>query len=503
MKIEMQNINKKFGPVQVLFDVDFTLEKNAFHALVGENGAGKSTLMKILMGIEDYESGSITIDGNPVSFKSVLDAERNGIAIVNQELNIFPEMTVLDNLFISKEHKKGLIINEKSQRKTAQALFERLNISIDLDKRAKELSVGLQQMLEIGKALLVDSKVLVLDEPTSALTDKEIDNLFNVLNTLKKEGIAIIYISHRLSEIFMLCDTITVLRDGKKIITEATKKMTFDDVVNNMVGYELGGLIPPKPKVTLGNTLLEVKNLSKTGQFEPLDFSVREGEIIGFAGLMGSGRTEIMNALFGVTRKTTGNIMMHGNPVTIKNPVQAKALGFGYITENRKDEGLFLDFNIRDNILFNNFERVSRRTFIKEDKLEALTKTMTKTVNLRYRDFEQYIFELSGGNQQKVVLAKWLANNPKILIMDEPTRGIDVNSKKQIYDLIFKLKEQKLGVIVVSSELVELLGIADTIYVMHEGALKATLKNDNLTDKAIMQHMMGGTGYAERDEESK
>lgn len=494
----MKGINKCFGPVQVLYDVDFHVEENEMHALIGENGAGKSTLMKILTGIESYDSGEVYIDGELTHFKSVKDGEASGIAIVNQELNLFPDMTVLENLFINKEPIKFGFIDVKKQKAIAKSIFKKLDITVDYDILVGELSVGIQQMLEIAKALIMDAELIILDEPTSALTQSEIETLFRVLRVLKKEGKSMVYISHRMQEIFDLCDSVTILRDGKFIKRANVNDISFDDVVSNMVGYELGNLFPDKPKVTFGKTIFEAKNLTAKPKFQDISFHVRQGEIIGFAGLMGSGRSEIMNAIFGVEKFQSGELYFEGEQVKINSVEKAKKLGMGYVTENRKDEGLFLDFSITDNILFNNFNKVSDYQFVINEKTQKLVKQSTETVNLKHRDFDQYIYELSGGNQQKVVLAKWLANNPKMLILDEPTRGIDVNSKKQIYELIYDLKKMNIAVILVSSELIELLGIADTIYVMREGKINARLENENITDEVVMKYMMGGAEFASK-----
>ncbi len=493
MKLDMININKSFGPVQVLTDVSLHVLPGEIHALIGENGAGKSTLMKILTGIYRKDSGNICIDDVPVDFHTIRDSEAIGIAIVNQELNVFEEMTVLENLFMTKEIVKKGVIDEKSQIIEATKVLKRLGIEIDLKQKAKELSVGMQQMIEIAKSLIIDAELIVMDEPTSALTGKEITTLFRVIKLLRSEGKSIIYISHRMKEIFELCDRMTILKDGRFIISEEVKNISFDDVVKNMVGYDLGGLFPEKPSVEIGETILEVKNLTKDKQFQNINFTVREGEIVGFAGLMGSGRTEIMNVLFGVVPKDQGDIFIRSQLANISSPRDAKAHGIGYVTENRKEEGLFLDFSIKENILYNILNRVKNKTVINERKINNIASDYLSQVNLKYRDFNQLAEELSGGNQQKVVLAKWLANHPSILILDEPTRGIDVNSKKQIYELIYKLKELKIGIIVVSSELVEILGIADKICVMREGSLMATLDNENLTDESVMKYMMGGS----------
>lgn len=496
MPIKMRKINKFFGPVQVLFDVDFTLEDNEFHALLGENGAGKSTLVKILTGIEDRTSGSIEINGEEVVFKSILDAEKRGIYIVNQELNLFPEMSVLDNLFMCKERSQKGWIQFSKQRQLAQEVFERLELNIDLDAPVRDYSVGVQQLIEIAKSLLEDAQVIILDEPTSALSSREITILFEVLKKLKKQGKSIVYISHRLPEIFELCEAITILRDGKFVLKEAIQKMNFQTVVKSMVGYEMGELIPPRPNITAGRTLLEAKNLTRQNEFEAISFHVKAGEIIGFAGLIGSGRTELMNALFGVTSLDAGTIEVEGNPVNIKSVSDAKELGMGYVTENRKEEGLFLNDSIHQNILYNVLKDVNEWGIIDDKKVQTMVSEYMHHVQVKAVSSQQLLSQLSGGNQQKVVLAKWLATHPKILILDEPTRGIDVKSKKQIYELIFELKKQNYGVIIVSSELVEILGVSDRIYILREGHLMKVLDNQSITDEDVMVHMMGGAQYA-------
>lgn len=493
MRLEMLGVNKLFGPVQVLYNVDFHVDSNEIHALVGENGAGKSTLVKILTGIYSMNSGEIKIDGEVVNIHSIIDSEKHKIAIVNQELAVFGDMTVLENLFIGKEKTKfSSLINTKEQKKIATEIFKRLGIKLDFNIKVKELSVGMQQMLEIAKSLVNDAELIIMDEPTSALTDREIDMLFTVIRKLKDDGKSVVYISHRMKEIFDLCDSISILRDGRFIRRDKIKDISFNDVIKSMVGYELGDLFPDKPNVPIGEKLLVVKNLTREGKFNDISFELSEGEVIGFAGLMGSGRTEIMNSLFGVDRYDSGQIVLYGTPSTIKRPLQAKHKKIGYVTENRAEEGLFLDFAIKDNIMLNNLEQLSKNFIISSKKTKKLTLNYAKRVNLRYQGIEQTVSELSGGNQQKVVLSKWLANNPKILILDEPTRGIDVNAKKQIYEMIYELKKMNIGVIVVSSELIELLGIVDKIYVMHEGVMTAELVNENLTDEIVMKHMMGG-----------
>lgn len=492
MNVVMQQINKSFGPVQVLHDVKLSVNTGEILAMVGENGAGKSTLMKILTGIYTKDSGEILIDDQAVEFHSIRDSEAKGIFIVNQELNVFKDMTVLENLFLNKEHGRFGLIDEESQRKQAAVVFQRLGIDLDLDTPVGRFSVGQQQLLEIAKSLLLEAKLIIMDEPTSALSGKEIDMLFEVIRRLKAAGTAIIYISHRLKEIFDLCDRIIILRDGRFILSSSIAEMNFDSVVKNMVGYDLGELFPEKPSLPPGPEILRVEGLSDGNRFRDVSFTVHQGEILGFAGLMGSGRTDVMNVLFGVEPKTTGEVFIKNKLVNITSPRKAKQVGMAYVTENRKDEGLFLDFTISNNVLMNNLRILSRRGIVNQDQTIEFTNDLMSQVNAKYQGLSQLIEELSGGNQQKVVLAKWLGTKPEVLVLDEPTRGIDVNSKKQIYELIFTLAKIGMAIVVVSSELIELLGICDHIVVMREGQVMTHLENQQLTDEEVMKHMMGG-----------
>ncbi len=491
MNVVMQQINKSFGPVQVLHDVKLSVNTGEILAMVGENGAGKSTLMKILTGIYTKDSGEILIDDQAVEFHSIRDSEAKGIFIVNQELNVFKDMTVLENLFLNKEHGRFGLIDEESQRKQAAVVFQRLGIDLDLDTPVGRFSVGQQQLLEIAKSLLLEAKLIIMDEPTSALSGKEIDMLFEVIRRLKAAGTAIIYISHRLKEIFDLCDRIIILRDGRFILSSSIAEMNFDSVVENMVGYDLGELFPKKPSLPPGPEILRVEGLSDGNRFRDVSFTVHQGEILGFAGLMGSGRTDVMNVLFGVEPKTTGEVFIKNKLVNITSPRKAKQVGLAYVTENRKDEGLFLDFTISNNVLMNNLGILSRRGIVNQDQTIEFTNDLMSQVNAKYQGLSQLIEELSGGNQQKVVLAKWLGTKPEVLVLDEPTRGIDVNSKKQIYELIFTLAKIGMAIVVVSSELIELLGICDRIVVMREGQVMTHLENQQLTDEEVMKHMMG------------
>ncbi|WP_226002871.1 sugar ABC transporter ATP-binding protein [Paenibacillus sp. BJ-4] len=492
MQIQMKGIYKAFGTNQVLSGVDFDLREGEVHALMGENGAGKSTLMNILIGLHRRDDGTIVIDGQETYFASPKEAEQKGIAFIHQELNVWPEMTVLENLFIGKEmtSKWGLLDSTK-MKALANAQFAKLAVNLPLNGEAGDCSVGQQQMIEIAKALMTDAKVIVMDEPTAALTEREIQKLFEVITSLKKEGVSIVYISHRMEEIFAICDRITVMRDGKTVDTQAIPDTNFDEVVRKMVGRELTERYPIRIPV-LGEVVLEVKNASHTGLFENVNFSVRSGEIVGFSGLMGSGRTEIMRALFGLDALDSGEIHVRGKKVSIRKPDDAVKLGIGFITEDRKDEGLVLDFSIRENMVLPNLFSFTSKGFISGKKELDFVNTLIKRLQIKTQSGETPVRSLSGGNQQKVVIAKWVGIGPNVLILDEPTRGVDVGAKREIYQLMNELTERGVAIIMVSSELPEVLGMSDRIVVVHEGKISGELSREEATQENIMTLATGG-----------
>ncbi|WP_054957654.1 sugar ABC transporter ATP-binding protein [Paenibacillus dakarensis] len=492
MNIEMKNIHKAFGTNRVLTGVDFDLREGEVHALMGENGAGKSTLMNILTGLHSRDEGTILIDGQETYFDNPKEAEEKGIAFIHQELNIWPEMTVLDNLFIGKEmtSKFGLL-NMKQMKELAKEQFRRLSVTIPLMQEAGECSVGQQQMIEIAKALMTHAKVIIMDEPTSALTEREIEKLFEVIQALRKEGVSIVYISHRMEEIFAICDRITVMRDGRTVDTKAIPDTHFNEVVKKMVGRELTERYPerhPSP----GEVVLEVKNISSKGRFEDVSFSVRAGEIVSFSGLMGAGRTEIMRAIFGLDKLDSGEIWVRGKKITIKKPVDAVKHGIGFITEDRKDEGLVLDFSVRENMALPNLFSFSSKGFISEKKEKEFVDTLTKRLMIKTHSSETAARNLSGGNQQKVVIAKWIGIGPSVLILDEPTRGVDVGAKREIYQLMNELTDRGVAIIMVSSELPEVLGMSDRILVVHEGKITGEVDREHATQEHIMTLATGG-----------
>ncbi|SMF90908.1 ribose ABC transporter ATP-binding protein [Paenibacillus uliginis N3/975] len=492
MNIEMKNIHKSFGTNRVLTGVDFDLREGEVHALMGENGAGKSTLMNILTGLHNRDEGTIVIDGQETYFGSPKEAEERGVAFIHQELNIWPEMTVLDNLFIGKEMtSKFGFLNMKQMKALAKEQFNKLSVTIPLVQEAGECSVGQKQMIEIAKALMTDAKVIIMDEPTAALTEREIQKLFEVITSLKREGVSIVYISHRMEEIFAICDRITVMRDGKTVDTKAISETNFDEVVKKMVGRELTERYPARHP-NIGDVVLEVKNISGKDRFKDVSFSVHAGEIVGISGLMGAGRTEMMRAIFGLDPLDSGEVWVRGKKVAIKKPDDAVKHGIGFITEDRKDEGLVLDFSVRENMALTNLFSFSSKGFISGKKEQEFVDTLTKRLQIKMHTSETAARNLSGGNQQKVVIAKWIGIGPSVLILDEPTRGVDVGAKREIYQLMNELTERGVAIIMVSSELPEVLGMSDRILVVHEGKITGELDREHATQEHIMTLATGG-----------
>jgi len=491
MHITMQGIYKAFGTNQVLTGVDFELKEGEVHALMGENGAGKSTMMNVLTGLHSLDKGKISVDGKEKYFNNPKEAEQAGITFIHQELNIWPEMTVLDNMFIGKEPKNAFgLVDSAKMKRLALEQFKRLDVSLPLDKEAGSCSVGEQQMIEIAKALMTKAKVIIMDEPTAALTEREIQKLFEVISSLKKEGVSIVYISHRMEEIFAICDRITVMRDGKTVDTKPIPETNFEEVVKKMVGRELTDRFP-KRNSQIGETVLEVKSL--TGKaFRNVNFSIRSGEIVGVSGLMGAGRTEIMRGIFGLDSIESGEVILNGKKVTIKNASQAVSLGIGFITEDRKDEGLVLDFSIKDNIALPSLNSFAPKGLIKEKDETQFVEMLIKRLTVKTESADTRVGDLSGGNQQKVVIAKWIGISPKVLILDEPTRGVDVGAKREIYQLMNELTDRGVAIIMVSSELPEVLGMSDRILVVHEGKITGELPKETATQENIMTLATGG-----------
>lgn len=493
MNIEMTGIMKSFGTNQVLDNAGFFLRDGEVHALMGENGAGKSTLMKILTGVYTRDGGIVKVNGQEVNYSNPQEAEAAGIVFIYQELNVMFDLTVEENLFMGKEITKGFgICDKKAMRAKAEEVLERMGVSIPVDTVMSDLSVGQQQMIEICKALLVDAKVIIMDEPTAALTQSETAALFEVIENLKKRGVSIVYISHRMEEIFELCDRITVLRDGQYIDTCEIKDITMDDVVKMMIGREIGERYPSRNH-SVGKTVFEVKGLSRKGAFNDVSFTVGAGEVLGVSGLMGAGRTEIMQAVFGYLPADSGEILIDGQPVKIKSPMDAMKAGIGFITEDRKVEGLMLDKTIRENIALANLGTISGSGVISKAKEKSLISRGIEEFKIRCFGTEHECGNLSGGNQQKVVLAKWIYTEPKILILDEPTRGVDIGAKKEIYNVINDMARKGVAIIMVSSELPEILGMSDRVMVVREGDVRGILNIENASQESIMTLATGGT----------
>lgn len=492
MHVIMKDICKSFDTVNVLDHAQLEIKENQVHAFVGENGAGKSTMMKILSGVYCKDSGEILINGEVKEFHKIRESENLKIAFIQQELNVLPLMSIVDNMFLGREVKNKFgLLDKKHMCKRAKETLHLLNLDIDPTTMLNDISVGMRQLVEIAKALLMEAELIIMDEPTAALTEREIDSLFGIINNLKKKGVSFIYISHRIEEIFKICDQVTVLRDGKFINSVETAKTNLDQIVSMMVGYDISDRYP-RVDMAPGDVILSVRNISRANEFYDISFDVKKGEIFGFAGLMGSGRSEIMHAIFGGTRIHSGEVWLNNNKVHINSPIDAKRLGIGFVTEDRKGEGLILDFDVRNNFIIPSLKDYIRKIFLNKKLIVQTVDKHIKKLSIKVPSQESSVNKLSGGNQQKLVIARWLATNPKILIMDEPTRGVDVGAKKEIYEIINTLKQEGVAVIVVSSELTEIIGICDRIAVMHEGRMKGLLDRDEASQEKIMKYATGG-----------
>ncbi|WP_283148967.1 sugar ABC transporter ATP-binding protein [Silvimonas soli] len=492
MQINMRGISKAFGPVKVLESVDLSLAAGEIHALMGENGAGKSTLMKILCGVYQADAGEILVDGSVVNIRSTTDAEHLGIAIIHQELNLIPQLSVMENLFLGREPRRFGVIDTATMRKQAHTYLDLLGAGhIDTDMEAGQLSIGQQQMVEIAKALSLNAQVLVMDEPTAALTDREIESLFKIMLDLKSRGVAIVYVSHRMEEIFRICDKISVLRDGQFVGEREIAKTGFDEVVRLMVGREIGDRFP-KRSAKVGDVRLQVSNLADVGNIAGINFEVRAGEVLGIAGLMGAGRSEILKTLFGVNRQTSGEVRLDGQTLHIRHASDAIGAGIGFVTEDRKAQGLVLGMSVRENATLVHLDHFAKLGVVSERAESAAVADLIKQLSIRTRDAELDVKSLSGGNQQKVVFAKWLAVPPKVLLLDEPTRGVDVGGKAEIYHIINQLAAAGVAIVMVSSELPEVMAMSDRILVMHQGRQNGIFDAASATQESIMTAATGG-----------
>lgn len=489
--LRMVEITKSFPGVVALDKVSIELKKGEIHAIMGENGAGKSTLMKVLSGAYKADSGEIYIDGEKIIINDPADASRYGIAIVYQEQNIFTKSSVSENIFVSELQNRGSLINYSEIKNKTKALMQKYNIShIDINKECGLLSVGQQQMVEILRAISQNIKILVLDEPTSALTEVETKILYNMINLLCSEGVTILYISHRLQEIFDICDRVTILRDGKYIKTFEVKDTTRDEIVKLMVGrdvvYNYGAHTSEVKDV-----VLKVNNLCHKNIVKDISFELHAGEVLGVAGLEGSGRTEMMECLFGLRSKNAGTIMVDGQEINMKSPLVAKRKGIAYITKDRKKVGLFMGLGIDANIISANLEKVAPKGLIEKRKISEYADEYIEKFDIKTPNRSKIVMGLSGGNQQKVLLAMWLIQQPRILLIDEPTRGIDVGTKEEIHKLIRKMAKDGAAVLMISSDMQELLGASDRVLVLHEGKSNGILEGEDINEVKIVRRMSG------------
>lgn len=483
--LQMEDITKEFPGVKALDSVQLNVEKGTVHALMGENGAGKSTLMKILIGIYTPDKGVIKFDGEELHLSNIKNALDKGISMIHQELSPVPDMTVAENIFLGREPSILGWVNHKALVENTNSLFKRLEIDIDPKIKMKELSIANMQMVEIAKAISYNSKLIIMDEPTSAITEKEVQHLFKMIKALKKAGVSIIYITHKMDELEMITDEFTVLRDGQYIGTKFSKDLSREDLIKMMVGRELNQVIN-KVRTNIQEIALSVKNLSKQDLVQDISFYVKKGEIVGFAGLMGSGRTQVLESVFGVTPADSGEIEIHGKKVTITSPRDAIANGMGLLTEDRKLTGLFLPLTVGDNMITVNIDKYKKGLFLDKKKIEMDCKEQKNQLKIKTPHLEQRINNLSGGNQQKALIARWLLHDPDILFLDEPTRGIDIGAKTEIYQLIFDLAKKGKAIVVVSSEMPEILGLCDRIMVMQEGRMMGELTREDATQEKIM-----------------
>jgi len=486
--LEMQNMNKQFPGVKALDNVSLVVEPGTVHALMGENGAGKSTLMKCLFGMYKPDSGTILLNGNEINFKNSKEALENGVAMVHQELNQALSRSVMDNLWIGRYPTyNGLMVNQKEMLKRSKELFELIGVDVDPKKIMSKMSVSQRQMVEIAKAVSYESKIIVFDEPTSSLTEKEVGHLFRIINMLKAKGCGIIYISHKMEEILKISDAITIMRDGAWVATKDAKEVTMDEIIKLMVGRELTNRFPEKTNKP-ADVILEVAGMAgKYTKLVDATFDLKQGEILGVAGLDGSGRTELVENLFGYMTKSKGEITLHGKKIENKTPQDAIKNGFALITEERRATGIFGILSIKENTVIANLKNYRKaKISLDEKKMKADTQWSIDSMRIKTPSQSTKIRSLSGGNQQKVILGRWLLTKPEVLLLDEPTRGIDVGAKFEIYQLIMELADEGKGVIMISSEMPELLGVCDRILVMSGGRVAGTVDAKNTTQEEIM-----------------
>ncbi len=486
--LEMTNVSKSFPGVKALDNVNLKVRPHSVHALMGENGAGKSTLLKCLFGIYKKDTGSILFQGEEIDFKSSKEALENGVSMVHQELNLVLQRTVMDNMWLGRYPQKGPFVDQDKMYRDTKAIFDELDIDIDPRDKVATLSVSQMQMIEIAKAFSYDAKIVIMDEPTSSLTEKEVNHLFTIIRKLKDRGCGIVYISHKMEEIFQLCDEITILRDGQWIATQPLEGLDMDKIISMMVGRSLNQRFPDKSNVP-GETILEVRHLTSLRQpsIRDVSFDLRKGEILGIAGLVGAKRTDIVETLFGIREKVSGTIKLHGKPINNHSANEAINHGFALVTEERRSTGIYAFLDIGFNSLISNIKKYKNNIGLLDNKRMKSDTQWVDAMRVKTPGHHTQIGSLSGGNQQKVIIGRWLLTQPEILMLDEPTRGIDVGAKFEIYQLISELAKKEKGIIIISSEMPELLGITDRILVMSNGQVAGIVDTKTTTQNEILR----------------
>ena len=492
MSLQMLGISKSFDENMVLTNVDFSVEAGEVRALVGENGAGKTTLMNVLGGVLKPDRGIVLLNGKETHFATPRDSMDMGIAFIHQELNLINDLCVYENLFIGREIRKGPFLNVAEMVRQAREIFEKLNIPMDPLSMVRDLDASYKQIVEIVRALLMDARVIIMDEPTSSLTENEIGRVFRMIDSVKEHGVSVIFISHKLHEVLSICDTYTVLRDGRVVSTGNTEDATVESLARDMVGHEVRTERLQRNR-NIGEEILFVKDLSLDRKFSDITFSLHEGEILGFTGLLGDGRSDLFQTIFGVNRKYTGRIFVSGKQVHMKKPSMAYRQKIGYVPRNRKENGIIKDLSILENGTIVNLKQLSGLFFIKTGMQRIQMKQSVIDLSIKVNEINDLITSLSGGNQQKVALAKWLGAKPAILIFDNPTQGVDVGAKEEIYDIILRLAENGIAIVILSSEAQEILRLCDRVLVMYHGRLQGELSEREMSEHSIMRLATGGT----------
>ena len=485
--LTVKNITKTFPGVKALQDVSLDVKRGEVLSLMGENGAGKSTLIKILAGVYSKDDGKIIFDDKEVEINSPIESQNLGISTIFQELNLIPNLSIAENIFVGRENRSNhFLYSRKKTIRQAEKLMDEVGLHCDPDKLVKDLPLSQRQMVEVAKALSLNARLIIMDEPTSSLTERETETLFGIIDKLKRSGVSVIFVSHKMNEVQRISDRVHILRDGVYIGCLEKEDVTEEKIIQMMVGRKFESIFD-KEQVPITDTVLEVKNLSTKDMLKDVSFKVRKGEILGFAGLVGAGRTEVMRAIFGIDKKDSGEIYMEGKKADIRSPQDAIRYGIGLVPEDRKNQGLVLGMTVKENISMPSLERISRAGFIDLQEEREMAEEYVEKLKVKTPGLEQKVVNLSGGNQQKVVISRWLATNPKVLILDEPTRGIDVGAKKEIHKLVSSLARQGIAIIMISSEMPEILGMSDRIIVMNEGRIKGELQRGSASQEKIME----------------